>query len=351
MSHEIIMPVLGMNQNHGVIAKWHKQVGEEVTVGDVIMDVETDKAITEIEAKQDGYLIEVLYESGVDIPVGEVVARIASTKSDAIVETTSHDVLVQEEATLDDMVVSKKENKTSLLEQEPKITSFDSKYNSSDKVLASPKAKHLASQYGVNLADVAKTYHISPLHAHEVQSFIENRQEITSIPGVNFTRTQTAIDMTVNREEFDACLNHINEKAEYQDKNAGHLIAVLACSLIQKHDLMGIKTQAYHAQVNAWTGQVIQTTYLTLTKPMRFSALMPMTKSTEKNDLEVVCLIGSHIQSLQIGAVTSPLISVLEEDKQLKISLMGFEFDNVATGLHFAESLAQSIEHPLIHLL
>ena len=76
MPHEIIMPVLGMNQDTGSIACWNKKPGDYVEAGDVVMDVETDKAVMEIEAKQKGYLTKIFYEAGCEVPVGDVVALI-----------------------------------------------------------------------------------------------------------------------------------------------------------------------------------------------------------------------------------------------------------------------------------
>ncbi len=77
MSRDVIMPALGMAQKTGSVVRWRKQPGETVKTGDVLMEVETDKAVMEIEADADGVLIGVTAAPGEEIPVGEVIARIA----------------------------------------------------------------------------------------------------------------------------------------------------------------------------------------------------------------------------------------------------------------------------------
>ena len=51
MPHDVIMPALGMNQNTGKILSWLKGEGDAVNVGDPLMEVETDKAVVEVEAQ------------------------------------------------------------------------------------------------------------------------------------------------------------------------------------------------------------------------------------------------------------------------------------------------------------
>ena len=76
MPHDVIMPALGMNQNTGKILSWLKGKGDPVNVGDPLMEVETDKAVVEVEAQANGILTEVRHAAGSEVPVGHVVAVI-----------------------------------------------------------------------------------------------------------------------------------------------------------------------------------------------------------------------------------------------------------------------------------
>lgn len=79
MPLEVIMPALGMAQDKGLIVAWHKQPGDAVAKGDVLFEVETDKATMEVEAHGDGFLTDVAAGAGADVPVGEVIAKISDT--------------------------------------------------------------------------------------------------------------------------------------------------------------------------------------------------------------------------------------------------------------------------------
>jgi pyruvate dehydrogenase E2 component (dihydrolipoamide acetyltransferase) len=67
---EITMPRLSDTMESGVIATWHKHVGDPVSAGDVIADIETDKAIMELEAYDDGVLERILVPEGESAPIG-----------------------------------------------------------------------------------------------------------------------------------------------------------------------------------------------------------------------------------------------------------------------------------------
>lgn len=79
MPHEVIMPALGMAQTTGLIVAWHKVPGDAVAVGDVLFEVETDKATMEVAAQGAGFLTNVTAEAGQDVPVGQVIALISET--------------------------------------------------------------------------------------------------------------------------------------------------------------------------------------------------------------------------------------------------------------------------------
>lgn len=70
------MPMLGMSQDSGRLLGWRKAVGERVAPGEAVMEIETDKAVVEIEADVAGYLTEQRVAEGADVPIGTVVAII-----------------------------------------------------------------------------------------------------------------------------------------------------------------------------------------------------------------------------------------------------------------------------------
>ena len=73
---EVIMPKMGDAMEEGTLLKWLKSEGEEVSEGDAIAEIETDKVTLELEAENAGTLAQLIADEGQDIPVGEAIAFI-----------------------------------------------------------------------------------------------------------------------------------------------------------------------------------------------------------------------------------------------------------------------------------
>ena len=84
MSHDVIMPALGMAQDSGLLVSWFKQPGDAVAIGDALFEVETDKATMEVEAQHAGFLTQISAKSGDEVPVGQVIAVIAASQDAAV---------------------------------------------------------------------------------------------------------------------------------------------------------------------------------------------------------------------------------------------------------------------------
>ena len=78
MAIDVCMPRLSDTMEEGRILKWLKQLGDRIEIGDIIAEVETDKADMEMEALDEGVLIEILVPEGGMVPVGGVMARLGA---------------------------------------------------------------------------------------------------------------------------------------------------------------------------------------------------------------------------------------------------------------------------------
>src|ERR1700688_4061888 len=76
MAHSIVMPALEMAQETGKLLSWRKKEGDAIAKGEPLLDIETDKAVVEIEAPADGILAGVKAHAGDVIPVGQTIAWI-----------------------------------------------------------------------------------------------------------------------------------------------------------------------------------------------------------------------------------------------------------------------------------
>src|SRR5438128_8934114 len=75
---EVTMPRLSDTMQEGTIAKWLKKPGDEVKKGDVLAEIETDKATMDLESYDAGVLEEILVQEGETVPIGQAIARIGS---------------------------------------------------------------------------------------------------------------------------------------------------------------------------------------------------------------------------------------------------------------------------------
>ncbi len=82
MAEVIRMPKMSDTMEEGVIAEWHKKVGDTVKVGDILADVETDKATMELESYEEGTLLYIGIEKGASVPVDGIIAVVGKEGED-----------------------------------------------------------------------------------------------------------------------------------------------------------------------------------------------------------------------------------------------------------------------------
>src|ERR1700691_3812979 len=89
MAFSVVMPALEMAQETGKLIAWRKKEGDRVTKGEPLLEIETDKAVVEVEAPADGILAGIKAAEGSDIPVGQISAWIVSPREIPPVENQS----------------------------------------------------------------------------------------------------------------------------------------------------------------------------------------------------------------------------------------------------------------------
>ena len=94
MINEVTMPSMGADMTEGTIAKWLKAEGDQISRGDKLAEIETDKTVVEMEAYADGVLRRITVEEGSLVQVGTVIAYIGDPE-DEIPEAVSDPVLAE----------------------------------------------------------------------------------------------------------------------------------------------------------------------------------------------------------------------------------------------------------------
>ena len=82
MAEIVRMPKLSDTMTEGVVAAWHKKVGDEVESGDLLAEIETDKATMEFESFQDGFLLYIGVDTGATAPVDGILCILGEKGED-----------------------------------------------------------------------------------------------------------------------------------------------------------------------------------------------------------------------------------------------------------------------------
>ncbi len=159
---EVIMPKLGLTMETGVIEKWHKKEGDEVESGDVLFEVMTDKVSLEVEAYNSGILKKIVRGEGEEVPVTEVVAYIGAEGEE-----------LKEEEPKKEEAKPAKEPKVEVTEEALSEESQQKEV----KVKASPLAKKIAKQKGIDLSKLKGTGPGGRIVKEDVEAFGQKEAE------------------------------------------------------------------------------------------------------------------------------------------------------------------------------
>lgn len=162
MAKDVIMPALGMAQETGTLLQWLKSPGDIVTKGEPLMEVETDKANVEVEAPASGILANVSAQPGDVIPVGQTIALIVAPGETAAkadrgsapkpIAATPIAMRVAAEHNVD---LSQIKPKGDRIQKDDVLAFLTVKAQGDGRVLASPKARRLAQERGLDLRAIS----------------------------------------------------------------------------------------------------------------------------------------------------------------------------------------------------
>ena len=162
MVAEVKMPALSPTMEEGKIVSWNKKEGDKVSLGDVLLEVETDKAVMEVEAQDGGVIGKILYKIDDVVKVNKTIALMLEKgeTADAIKDYKIQDDEPQEEEK-PAVVEEKKEEKVEV-KQEQKVEQVIAEKKpvnnivsrNNDRVFASPLAKSIASMNNISLSQI-----------------------------------------------------------------------------------------------------------------------------------------------------------------------------------------------------
>jgi len=199
MAEVILMPKLSDTMTEGVVADWHKKVGDDVESGELLAEIETDKATMEFESFYDGKLLHIGVEKGDAAPVNDILAIIgeegenvdqlieehqkendkgkedeeASKGSSSEDESQKQDQSTNNNDSSETADQKKSESPAPVPEQKETEKSAEStKDHSGGRIFASPLAKKLAQEKDIDLADVKGTGENGRIVKRDIENFV-----------------------------------------------------------------------------------------------------------------------------------------------------------------------------------
>ena len=152
------MPKLSDTMTVGTVIKWHKQVGEEVANGDILAEIETDKATMELENFEDGVLLQLFAEEGDEVAIGKALAVVGNLGDEVPLIEESDDTNSDESS---DVAPAKDQPNFDELVSvtEPVISSENADQGTPEtsRLRVSPLARKIASEQGIDLSKIKGT--------------------------------------------------------------------------------------------------------------------------------------------------------------------------------------------------
>jgi len=156
------MPKLGLTMEEGTIVRWLKSEGDTVEEGDVLFEVQTDKVVMEVESRASGILGRILVYEDETVPIAQAVAYIVSP-GEEVPDSVAH-VAPAESAV------------SGVRRPEPAV-------RKAGAIVATPAAKRLARDQGIDLAQVTGTGKKGMVVKGDVLAAMERAAEVTQLPG------------------------------------------------------------------------------------------------------------------------------------------------------------------------
>tara|TARA_A100001015_G_scaffold144389_1_gene160251 strand:- start:357 stop:1631 length:1275 start_codon:yes stop_codon:yes gene_type:complete len=153
MATLIDMPKLSDTMTVGTLVNWLKKEGDPVSNGDMIAEVETDKATMEVECFEDGILIKQYCKEGEEVPVGGAIAAVGEA-GEAAPEATSAALSTESTEVQIEAVKETEAKTTPKVETPPEEEAPKAIRTTSDRIKASPLAKKIAEEKGIHLGDI-----------------------------------------------------------------------------------------------------------------------------------------------------------------------------------------------------
>lgn len=274
MAEIVRMPKLSDTMTDGVVAEWHKKIGDEVASGELLADIETDKATMEFESFYDGILLYVGVEKGGAAPINSVLAIIGEKgeKVDEILAKESQGAVAEEKVetppTATEVPTPQKEVKQAIPTPAVVANNQVAVSNGAERIVASPLAKAMAKERGINLTGIIGSGEGGRIVKRDVENYTPSAGQSAnagteSFVDVPVSQMRKTIARRLADSKFSAPHFYLtldidmdNAIASRKSINASGDVKVSFNDMVVKATAMALRK---HPNVNSsWLGDVIR---------------------------------------------------------------------------------------------
>jgi len=231
MAEVINMPRLSDTMEEGTLAKWFKKVGDSVKEGEILAEIETDKATMEFESFHDGVLLHIGIDEGSTAPVDSIIAVIGSKGEDisSIIKGSNTAKEEPKPEVKEEPKPEVKEEPKPEVKEEPKpevkeeVKSVVVTNESTDRILISPLARKLANEKGIDIKSIKGSgdngriikRDIDSYKSSDYSQFIQPRPSVTESSNESQNSTmRKAIAKRLSDSKFSAPHYYLNIECE-----------------------------------------------------------------------------------------------------------------------------------------
>jgi pyruvate dehydrogenase E2 component (dihydrolipoamide acetyltransferase) len=253
MAISVVMPALEMAQENGKLLAWRKKEGERVTKGEPLLEIETDKAVVEVEAPGDGILAGITADVGAVIPVGQTIAWLVAPGEEppAMAVTAAP--------------AARASSSPERASAAAALQATEQRVGAAPQI--SPKARRLAKELGVDISKIRGTGPDGTITSEDVQSVADGKSTTASagmeplsqvgrLMAERTTQSWTSVPHFILVRDVDcgeliAAQKRFSQEME-KSQGAAPTITDLLIALLAK-------SLAKHPRMNAsWTGEGIR---------------------------------------------------------------------------------------------
>lgn len=179
---DIFMPRLSDTMQEGTITRWLKKAGDPVKKGDIVAEVETDKANMEVEAYENGVIEQIVVQEGDTVPIGQTIAIIGSgAKGGASSPQPSKPAASSAQPPQQASAASNKPGPSGAPESAPSPVGAQSavatiEIHNGQRIKASPLARRIAEEHGINLQQIQGTGPGGRIVRDDLEDYLEQQQ-------------------------------------------------------------------------------------------------------------------------------------------------------------------------------